>query len=169
MAWSEVIGRAKDIAGFLTDEDTDRATDEPLRGSVRHLWGHGAARVRPTDQGPSERAGDPSPARVDRVARVRSMGRRVRKGRTVSPWAALRRRIDHYATTAEKLSGAERGAARVDGLRELRETIDAEIDREVIAARDQGATWERIGPTKQAGMQRYNAAMTRKAKRDGEH
>ncbi|MGH9118273.1 MAG: hypothetical protein ACRD0A_10480 [Acidimicrobiales bacterium] len=87
----------------------------------------------------------------------------------MSPWAALRRRIDHYATTAEKLSGAERGAARVDGLRELRETIDAEIDREVIAARDQGATWERIGPTKQAGMQRYNAAMTRKAKRDGEH
>lgn len=85
-----------------------------------------------------------------------------------TPWSRLRRRIGRYeeetaAHTDEHGYGASDNLPR---LQKLRESIDREIDREIIRVRvrDQGMRWSGIedgSSIKQAAQQRHAAALKR--------
>ena len=83
-----------------------------------------------------------------------------------TPWTRLRHRIKGYEEKADGV-GDEHGFRASENLRhlqQLRTAIEAEIDREIIRAREQGAPWSGImyGSSKQAAQQRH-AAATRRA------
>jgi hypothetical protein len=84
---------------------------------------------------------------------------------TPTPWTRLAARIERYAEKAEREPDewGFRAAARVYQLQELAGAIQKEIDREIIHAREQGASWGTLGMrSKQAGMARYRAAIARR-------
>ena len=84
---------------------------------------------------------------------------------TATPWARLRRRIDGYEAKAN-LQPDEHGYRAKENIRHLQtleQAVRREIDREIIRAREQGATWSMIGfgRSKQAAQQRHAAALRR--------
>lgn len=79
---------------------------------------------------------------------------------TTTPWSRLTARIKRYEASTESRVDEHgfRSTARLDLLRKLEVAIRDEIDRETVRAREQGASWAFIGPTKQAALIRYRKA-----------
>ena len=83
-----------------------------------------------------------------------------------TPWSRLTARANRFAekTESEPDEHGWRAASRVRLLQELELAIRDEIDREIIRAREQGASWGALGMrSKQAGQARHKAAVARQA------
>lgn len=84
---------------------------------------------------------------------------------TATPWDRLRRRIDGYEEKSSRAPDEHgyRAGEHLRHLQTLRQAIETEIDREILRAREQGASWSSIpyGGSKQAAQQRHRAATAR--------
>jgi hypothetical protein len=87
--------------------------------------------------------------------------------RSRNPWTYL---ADRVRALERQVIGpedrGERAAANVGLLLKLRAAVDAEIDREILRARQQGASWSLLAAvagmgSKQAAQQRHAAAARR--------
>jgi hypothetical protein len=81
-------------------------------------------------------------------------------------WARLRKRIARYEQAADAQPDVHgvRASVNLRHLQTLRAVIELEIDREILRAREQGASCSDIdyGSSEQAAQQRHAAALARK-------
>jgi hypothetical protein len=84
---------------------------------------------------------------------------------TATPWDRLKRRIKRYEEHASRRADGNgfRACENIKHLQMLEAAVRNELDREIIRAREQGATWAMIpfGNSKQAAQQRHAAAIAR--------
>lgn len=84
-------------------------------------------------------------------------------------WDRLGARVKRAGRSEEKPDEhGYRAVARLDELLPLANVVRAEIDQEIIRAREQGVSWEHLGSvlgmTKQGAQHRYRIAMTQTGK-----
>ena len=74
-----------------------------------------------------------------------------------TPWRRITAKIDKAAERSEtRPDDGQRALARIAELKELQRTVAREIDKEVLRARDQGASWTTLGVA--LGMSKQGAA-----------
>jgi hypothetical protein len=81
-----------------------------------------------------------------------------------SPWKRLQARIARYEADTEVVADEHgfRAAERIRRLERLRLAVEGEIDREILRAREQGASFGTLGfRSRQAAHARWRAARRR--------